>query len=143
MLQDATVTNRREIRKAAVTQKFGELPEGIIMTLDEMLKDGKISSTEYIGFVTAISKSKSLSYDEKKELSAMIAKWGSEDMDEGQQAEELEVVDFEEPESVERMDDIDEEETETPSEKSSSDKDYEEETTEDLEEDEPASDSDS
>ncbi|UCE38453.1 MAG: right-handed parallel beta-helix repeat-containing protein [Thermoplasmata archaeon] len=79
MLQDIIASKRGEVRKAHVTRKFDRLPDGIVKELDEMLKDGKISREEYEGFVATISKTKTLSDDEKKELSKMIGEWEVED----------------------------------------------------------------
>jgi hypothetical protein len=79
LLQDIIAGKRSEIRKAAVTRKFGRLPEGVLRDLDAMLKDGKISRAEYGTFVSTISKSESLSSEEKEELSDMIGKWEEED----------------------------------------------------------------
>jgi hypothetical protein len=81
MLQEIITGERGGIRKAAITRKFGGLPEGILKELDEMLKDGKISREEYDGFVGTISKTKSLSSEEKEELSKMIGEWKTEDKD--------------------------------------------------------------
>ncbi len=85
MLQDIIDSKRGEIRKAEITQKFGGLPEGILTDLDEMLKDGKISRDEYEVFVSTISKTKSLSPYEKKELSRMIGEWEVEDKESPQE----------------------------------------------------------
>jgi hypothetical protein len=87
MLQELIATRRSEIRKAEVTQKFEMLPEGIMLELDEMLQDGKISRDEYEGFVTTISKTKTLTEAEKKELSNMIERWKLEDKDSLEQGE--------------------------------------------------------
>jgi parallel beta-helix repeat protein len=81
MLQEIIAGHRGGIRKAAITRKFGGLPEGILKELDEMLKDGKISREEYDGFVGTISKTKSLSSEEKEELSKIIGEWEVEDKD--------------------------------------------------------------
>jgi hypothetical protein len=83
MLQEIMTTRRGEARRAAISQKFDRLPEGVMQNLDEMLQDGKISKTEYEGFVATISKTTTLSPFEKKELSSMIEKWGVEDEDLG------------------------------------------------------------
>lgn len=81
MLQEIIAGQRGEVRRATITRKFGGLPEGILKELDEMLKDGKISREEYDGFVGTISKTKSLSDEEKDELSKMIGEWEVEDKD--------------------------------------------------------------
>jgi hypothetical protein len=70
--------------------------------LDEMLQDGKISKEEYEGFVTTISKTKTLTSEEKKELSDMIERWEEEDKDSMEDIGKGE-------ESVELEDEIDEE----------------------------------
>ncbi len=46
-----------------------------------MLKDGKISKEEYATFVSTVSKSESLTPEEKEELSDMIGRWEEEDKD--------------------------------------------------------------
>ena len=81
LLQDIIAGKRGEIRKAAVTRKFGRLPEGVLRDLDTMLKDGKISKEEYATFVSTVSKSESLTPEEKEELSGMIGRWEKEDKD--------------------------------------------------------------
>lgn len=81
MLQEIIASKRGDIRKAEVTRKFERLPEGVLKELDEMLKDGKISKEEYEGFAATLSKTKSLSAYEKKELSRMIGEWEVEDKD--------------------------------------------------------------
>ncbi|UCG71045.1 MAG: hypothetical protein JSV09_08625, partial [Thermoplasmata archaeon] len=81
MLQEIFTNRRGEVRRAAITQRFDRLPEGVVKELDEMLKDGKISKEEYEGFVATISKTKSLSPEEKEELSKMIEEWEVEDKD--------------------------------------------------------------
>jgi hypothetical protein len=81
MLQDIIISRRAEIRRATISQKFEKLPEGIEKDLDEMLRDGKISREEYESFVATISMTKSLTPDQKKELSRMIGKWEVEDKD--------------------------------------------------------------
>ena len=79
MLQEIFTNRRSQVRKAAITQKFDRLPEGVVKELDEMLKDGRISREEYEGFVGTISKTKSLSVGEKRELQRMISEWEVED----------------------------------------------------------------
>jgi hypothetical protein len=79
MLQEILTTRRGHVRKAAITQKFDKLPEGVTKELDEMLADGKITKAEYENFVSTISMTKSLTGDQKKELSKMIEKWEFED----------------------------------------------------------------
>jgi hypothetical protein len=81
LLQEIIAGKRGEMRKAAVTRKFGRLPEGVLRDLDAMLKDGKISREEYGTFVSTISKSESLTPEEKDELSDMIGRWEEEDKD--------------------------------------------------------------
>jgi hypothetical protein len=102
MLQELIATRRSEVRKAEVSRKFEKLPEGIMEELDEMLQDGKISKEEYEGFVTTISKTKTLTSEEKKELSDMIERWEEEDKDSMEDIGKGE-------ESVELEDEIDEE----------------------------------
>jgi hypothetical protein len=81
MLQEILTTRRGHVRKAAITQKFDKLPEGVTSELDEMLKDGKITKEEYEHFVATISMTKTLTGDQKKELSKIIEKWEVEDKD--------------------------------------------------------------
>jgi parallel beta-helix repeat protein len=81
MLQEILTTRRGHVRKAAITQKFDKLPEGVANELDEMLKDGKISKEEYQSFVATMNMTKTLTADQKKELSKMIEKWEFEDKD--------------------------------------------------------------
>ena len=81
MLQEILTTRRGHVRKAAITQKFDKLPEGVTNELDEMLADGKITKVEYENFVATISMTKTLTGDQKKELSKMIEKWEFEDKD--------------------------------------------------------------
>jgi parallel beta-helix repeat protein len=87
MLQDIIITRKGDVRKAEISSKFGRLPRKVVKDLDEMLKDGKISQVEYQGFVTTISKSESLSPNQKKELSRVIGEWEAEDKD-GEEEEE-------------------------------------------------------
>jgi hypothetical protein len=109
MLQEIITTKRGEIRKATISQRFEKLPEGVTTELDDMLKDGKISREEYEGFVATISQTKSLTPDQRKELSRMIGEWEVEDKEsmEGQPA--LEKV---KPEEIE-LDDKTEDKTES------------------------------
>ncbi|UCE38454.1 MAG: hypothetical protein JSW00_04285, partial [Thermoplasmata archaeon] len=79
MLEEIMVSKRGEIRRAAVAQRFEELPEGVTQELDEMLSDGKISHSEYEGFVATISRTQSLTPHQRKELSRMIGEWKVED----------------------------------------------------------------
>jgi parallel beta-helix repeat protein len=81
MLQEIITTKRTEVRRATISQKFEKLPEGVSTELDDMLKDGKISREEYEGFVATISQTKSLTPDQRKELSRMIGEWEVEDKD--------------------------------------------------------------
>jgi hypothetical protein len=81
MLQEILTTRRGHVRKASITQKFDKLPEGVTSELDEMLSDGKITKAEYESFVATISMTKSLTGDQKKELSKIIEKWEFEDKD--------------------------------------------------------------
>jgi hypothetical protein len=81
MLQEILATRRGDVRKAAISQKFEKLPEGVSMELDDMLKDGKITKEEYQSFVATMNMTKSLTGDQKKELSKMIEKWEFEDKD--------------------------------------------------------------
>jgi hypothetical protein len=81
MLQDLVASKRGEARKAEVTSKFGRLPAGVVRDLDNMLKDGKITTEEYEGFVATIAMTESLSTEEKDELSKVIGKWEVEDDD--------------------------------------------------------------
>ncbi|UCF08204.1 MAG: right-handed parallel beta-helix repeat-containing protein [Thermoplasmata archaeon] len=112
LLQEVIASKRGAVRKAVVTRKFGRLPEGVIKDLDEMLKDGKISKEEYGTFMSTISKSETLSPQEKEELSKMIAKWEEEDKDifeeepvkdgiETKDTEELEIEEETEPTIIE------------------------------------------
>ncbi len=82
LLQEVLASKRGEIRKAAISEKFERLPEGVVKDLDDMLKDGKITKGEYESFVATISKSKTLSPREKEELSKMIEKWEDVDKEE-------------------------------------------------------------
>jgi parallel beta-helix repeat protein len=81
MLQEILATRRGDVRKAAISQKFEKLPEGVASELDDMLKDGKITKDEYQSFVATMNMTKSLTGDQKKELSKMIEKWEFEDKD--------------------------------------------------------------
>jgi Spy/CpxP family protein refolding chaperone len=81
MLQEIITSKRGDIRKATISQKFDKLPEGVADELDEMLQDGKISRAEYEGFAATMSQTKSLTPDQRKELSRMIEKWEVEDKD--------------------------------------------------------------
>jgi hypothetical protein len=106
MLQEILTTRRGDIRKAAISQKFDKLPEGVANELDEMLKDGKISRDEYQSFVATMNMTKSLTGDQKKELSKMIEKWEFEDNDlvEGDSSDEkVEPKTDEDQEKVEEM----------------------------------------
>jgi hypothetical protein len=105
MLQDILATRRGDIRKATISRKFEKLPEGVTRELDEMLKDGKISREEYENFVATISMTKSLTGDQKKELSKMIEKWEFEDKESAQDESSLEKVEPEKSEILEESDD--------------------------------------
>jgi hypothetical protein len=106
MLQEILATRRGDVRKAAISQKFEKLPEGVASELDDMLKDGKITKEEYQSFVATMNMTKSLTGDQKKELSKMIEKWEFEDKDlvEGDSSEKkIEPKKVEEDEKIEEM----------------------------------------
>jgi parallel beta-helix repeat protein len=81
MLQEIITSQRGGIRKAAISQRFEGLPEGVTKELDEMLKDGKISHAEYQEFVATMSQTTTLTPYQRKELSRMIGEWEVEDKD--------------------------------------------------------------
>jgi hypothetical protein len=81
MLQEIIAAQRGGIRKAAISQRFEGLPDGVTKELDEMLKDGKISREEYEGFVATMSQTTTLTPYQRKELSRMIGEWEVEDKD--------------------------------------------------------------
>ncbi len=129
MIQDTIATRRRDFRKAEVSEKFEGLPKWITQEMEVMLKDGKISRTEYEGFVSIISKTKGLTPQQKEELSEMIGEWEGEDKDST-------IDDLEDEESDDADDVVDEEEEITDSEDESYEDDADDETGEEDTEDE-------
>jgi hypothetical protein len=106
MLQEIITAQRGGIRKAAISQRFQGLPEGVTKELDEMLKDGKISRAEYEGFVATMAQTTSLTPYQRKELSRMIGEWEVEDKDSIPEDSQSEKVKPQEKDAEEELDEF-------------------------------------